>query len=96
MSDVFGQRWTSIQDNTFFFYKLRYIQKFYKYYSKTNDKEYRKLELDTKANLELATATLHEDFYNVDKQEEVNQLMRAMKEIETKKARRATIRSRVN
>ena len=32
------------------------------------------MELDTKTNLKLATATLHEDIYNIDKQRKVNQL----------------------
>jgi hypothetical protein len=45
MSDVLGQRWTTLLENTFFFNKLRDIKRFYKHYSKTNTKEYRKLEL---------------------------------------------------
>ena len=47
----------------------------------------RKLELDTKAKLEIATARLHEDAYNIVKQSEVSQLHDTMDGIETHKAR---------
>ena len=71
MSDVLGQRWTNLPEDTSFFQKLRNIKRFHRHYSKNKARELRKTELDTKANLELATATLHEDFYNMDKQVEV-------------------------
>jgi hypothetical protein len=95
MSDVLGLRWTSLPENTLFFHKLRDIKRFYKHHNKTKAKEYRNVELDTQANLKLATATLHEDVYDVDKQGQVNRLKKDMDEIETKKARGAAIRSRV-
>jgi hypothetical protein len=95
MSDVLGLKWTNLPENTSFFHKLRNIKRYYRHHSKTKTKEYRKVELDTKTNLELATVTLHEDVYDVDKQEEVNRLKKDMEEIETRKARGAAIRSRV-
>ena len=95
MSDALGLRWTSLPENTSFFHKLRDIKKFYMQHSKTKAREFRKVELDTKPNLELATATLHEDMYDVDKQGEVNRLKRDLDEIETRKARGAAIQSRV-
>ena len=47
------------------------------------------------ANLEVATVRLHDDIHNVELQLEVNQYKRIIKEIETWKAKGATIRSRV-
>ena len=95
MSDALGLRWTSLPENTSFFHKLRDIKRFYMQHSKTKAREFRKVELDTKPNLELATATLHEDMYDVDKQGEVNRLKRDLDEIETRKARGEAIQSRV-
>ena len=89
MSDVLGQSWTCLPKNTSFFYKLRDIKRFYRHYSKRNAKEFRKVELDTKVNLKLATVTLHENVYDVDKQGEVNKLKKNMDEIETRQAREA-------
>ena len=62
MSDVLGLRWTNLPEGTSFLQKLRNIKRFHRFYSKNKAKEFRKMELDTKANLELATTTLHEDF----------------------------------
>ena len=45
--------------------------------------------------METATARLHEDIYDLDKQGEVNKFKRIIEEIETRKARGATIRARV-
>ena len=95
MSNVLGLRWTSLPENTSFFHKLRDIKRFYRHHSKTNAKEFRKVELDTKANLELATAILHEDIYDVDKQGEINRFKKYMDEIETRKARGSAIWSRM-
>lgn len=49
-----------------------------------------------KANQEVTTLTLYEDVYNIDKQGGVNQLKRPMEEIETRKTKRAVIRSKIN
>ena len=51
--------------------------------------------MDTKARLEVALATLHEDAYDTGKQGEVSRLTKVMEELENKKARGATIRARV-
>ena len=96
MSDVLGQRWTNLPEGTSFFHKLRNINRFYRYYSKNKTKEFRNGELDIKANLKLATATLLEDIYKIDKQGKINQLKWVMEEIEIRKARGAVIRLRVN
>ena len=48
----------------------------------------RKLELDTKVKLEIATAKLHEDAYNIVKQGEVSQLYDTLGGIKTHKVRR--------
>ena len=44
MSAVFGQMWTSLPEDTFFFQKLKDIKRYYRHYTK----EFRKIELDTK------------------------------------------------
>ena len=95
MSDVLGLRWTSLPENTSSFHKLKDIKRFYRHHSKTKTKKIRKVELDTKANLELATATLHEDVYVVVKQGKVNRLKKDMDEIKTRKVRGVAIRSKV-
>lgn len=79
----------------FFFYKLRIISRLYRQYSKYKAKQLRRVELDTRAKLEINIAKLHEDLYNVDKQGEVNLLQNTLDGIETGKARGATIRARV-
>lgn len=43
--------------------------------------------MDTKANLEVATAIMHEDVYDVKKQRGVSRLKKIVKEIERGKAR---------
>ena len=55
----------------------------------------KRLELDTRAKLEVATARLHEDPYNLKKQGEVSHFQDIMENIVTHKARRAAIRARV-
>lgn len=57
--------------------------------------EFKRVKLDTRANLELATAVLHDDVYNMDKQGEVNRLWNMLEYIEGRKAKGAAIRSRV-
>ena len=58
-------------------------------------KEHKREELYARANLETATARLHEDIYDRDKQGEVNKYKSIIEGIETRKARGATIRARV-
>lgn len=64
-------------------------------YSKQKVKENRLEELSTKAKLEVATASLHDDIYNVKNQGEANQVKNILKDIEMRKARGVAIRSRV-
>lgn len=51
--------------------------------SKDMAKEYRREELDFRASLEVATVTLHDDVYNMDKQEEDTRLKMALDEVES-------------
>ena len=78
-----------------FFSKLRHVTRFYRQFSKLKVKEHRREELNTRANLETATAQLHEDIHNTEKQGEVNKYKSIIDGIEDKKARGATIRAKV-
>lgn len=53
------------------------------------------MELDTKANMEVATAALHDDIHNPDKQRELERLKHIIGEINNRKARGAAMRMRV-
>lgn len=53
------------------------------------------LELDTKAKLEINTASLHEDPYNISKQREVNFLPDIIDGIVIHKVKGAVIRTQV-
>ena len=53
------------------------------------------MELDILAKLEIATASLHEDINNFEKQGEVNRLREVMGTIESRKAKGAAVKSRV-
>ena len=50
-----GERWEELPKDTLFFYKLRNISRLYRHISKLKARENRKLELNTKAKLEVAT-----------------------------------------
>lgn len=63
--------------------------------SKSKARELRRLELDTKARLGIATAKLHEDLYNIIRQGEVSHLQDKIDGIEIHRARGATIRARI-
>ena len=95
VTEALEKKWTSLPEGASFFHKLRSTTRFYRYFSKLKAKEFRKKELDTKARLEVALATLHEDVYDAGKQGEVSRLTKVMEELESKKARGATIRARV-
>lgn len=58
-------------------------------------KKHKREELYARANLETATARLHEDSYNEDKQREVNKYKNIIEGIEDRKARGAKIRARI-
>lgn len=63
--------------------------------SKQQTREYRRVELDIRAKLEVVTAQLHEDFYNTHMQGEVSELRKALEEIDTRKVKGAYIRFKV-
>ena len=88
-------RWESITGENSFFQKLRNVTRFFRQLSIVKAKEFRKTELDARANLQIAIATLHDDIYNIDKQKEVSRLNNILGEIDDRKARGATIRARV-
>ena len=89
------ERWVSLLEGTNFFYKLRNISRFYRQACKQKAKDNRRIELDTKAKLEVAMAKLYEDVNSFEKQCEVNRLKNTIDSIETRKAIGAAIRSRV-
>lgn len=72
-------------NETSFLYKLRHITRYYRQFSKQNEKGHKWEELSTRAKLEVATASLHNVIYNIKKQGEVNQYKRILEEIETRK-----------
>ena len=67
-------RWASIPGEYSFFYKVKNVTRYYRQLSIRKAKEFRKAELDARAKLETAIATLHKDIYNIDKQGEVSRL----------------------
>ena len=77
------------------FHKLWHIIRLFRQFSKPKTKEHKREELNARVNLEVATARLHDDIYNVELQREVYQYKRTIEEIERRKARGASIRSRV-
>ena len=89
------EKWASLPIDASFFQKLRQITRLYRQFSKHKAKEHKREELNARANIEIATAKLHEDIYNVELQGEVNQYKQVLEEIEMRKARGAMIRSRV-
>jgi exonuclease III len=89
------EKWDSLPIEATFFQKLRHISRFYRQFSKQKAREYRKEELNARANLEVATAKLHDDIHNEVVQGEANMFKRILEEIETRKARGATVRARV-
>ena len=93
--DKMEEKWKSMPEDATFFYKIRNIGRFYRLVSKQKTMVNRKMELDTLAKLEVATANLHKDINNFEKQGEVNRLREVMGSIETKKANEAALRSRV-
>ena len=88
-------RWSSILGENSFFHKLRNVTRHYRQLSILKAKEFRKVELDARAKLEMTIVSFHEDIYNIDKQGEVSRLNNILEKLETRKARGATIRARV-
>lgn len=65
------------------------------YARKKKAREFRRVELDTRAKLDVATAHLHEDMYNTNIQGKFNEFGKTLEEIEDRKARDAHIRAKV-
>ena len=61
----------------------------------TKVRDNRRVELDAKAKLEVVIANPHENIHSFEKQGEINRLKNIMDSIETKKTKRAGIRSRI-
>ena len=95
IADLLRDKWAGLPAHTSFFSKLRTISRLYRQVSKAKAKDFKMLELDTKAKLETTTFNLHEDPYNICKQGGMNHLQGTMDNIETHKARGAAIRARV-
>jgi hypothetical protein len=87
-------KWKTMSEDSTFFHKLRNVGKFYRQTSKEKAMVNKKLELDTLAKLEVATAHLHGDINNFEKQGEVNRLRDVLGKIETRKVKGAALRSR--
>ena len=85
--DTLSECWNKLLGDTSFFSKIRYISRVYRQESKKIARGNKREELDTRANLEIAVANLHEDIYNADKQREVNVLRQVLDGIETRKTR---------
>lgn len=60
--DELRESWASLLEDASFFFKLKHIYRFYKKNSNKQAKAIMKEDLNTRANVELATATLHEHF----------------------------------
>ena len=93
--DTLSECWNKLLGDTSFFSKIRYISRVYRQESKKIARGNKREELDTRANLEITVANLHEDIYNANKQREVNELRQTLDGIETRKASGAAIRARV-
>lgn len=55
------EKWVGLPTNATFFFKLRHISRLYRQFSKNKAKEHKREELNARANLEVATAKLHDN-----------------------------------
>ena len=90
-----SKTWAGLPAQTSFFSKLKVISRLYREVSKSKAREVRRLELDTKAKLGIATAKLHKDPYNISRQGKVSHLQDKIDDIKTHRARGAAIRARI-
>ena len=86
-SSKIKEKWEGLPANAIFFFKLRHISRLYRQLSKNKAKEHKRIELNARANLEVATAKLHDDIYNEELQGVTNMHKRTLEEIETRKTR---------
>lgn len=91
---VLGECCSKLLEKNSLFSKMRYISRINRKISEKQTREHKREELDTRVNLEIAVATLHDDVYNLDKQGEINHLRQILDGIETKKATGAAIQAR--
>ena len=87
IGDKLREKWASLPKEASFLFKFRNITRYYTQYSKLKVQENRKIEFDVKAKLEVATANLHNDIYNVDLQGEISRYKSILDEVEVRKTR---------
>lgn len=68
------EKWDNIPKEAFFFISSCSHSCFSLRFSKQKAKKYKRMELNTRAKLEIAITNLHEDIYNKQKKGNVNQL----------------------
>lgn len=95
MANQVCHMWANLSPESIFFSKLRKASRLYRILSIQKAKEFRKEELDRRANLENALARLHEDVYNVFKQGEVREIKNALEGVESWKAKGDIFRVRM-
>ena len=93
--DKLEVRWEAIPKDATFFFKLRNVARFCRQACKKKTMESKKLELDILVKLEIATANLHDDINNFEKQGEVSRLKKIIGRVESGKANGTAIRARV-
>ena len=95
IGDKLRETWASLSKDASFLFKFHNITRYYTQYSKLKVQENRKIEFDVKAKLEVATANLHNDIYNVDLQGEVSRYKSILDEVEVRKTRGVMVRLKV-
>lgn len=83
--DKLKEKLDNLPTKALFFHKLRHMTRLYRQFSKHKAEEHKREELNARANLEIATARLHEDIYNIELQGEVNHYKHTIDEIESGK-----------
>ena len=86
------KRWERFPKDASFFFKLKNITRLY---CLQKTKEYKWEELNIKANLEVVTAELHNNIYNIVLQGNVSKNKNLFEESDIREMREAVIRSRV-
>ena len=83
--DKLQEMWTNIPLDASFLLKLQNITRYYRQFTKFKALENRRIKLNAKAKLEVATANLHNDIYNINLQREVSHFKSILEEVEMKK-----------
>lgn len=95
IGDKLRKKWASLPKEASFLFEFRNITRYYTQYSKLKVQENRKIKFDVKAKLEVATANLHNDIYNVDLQGEISRYKSILDEVEVRKTRGVMVRLKV-